>query len=85
MATATVPRSTLVSTIEQVAAGYVGDLMAKAISTAHLRRLGIDGERLTQANVEDVMRSLTGGLAVLVGDRTASEAVTKIRRKIGMR
>jgi hypothetical protein len=75
----------LVSTIEEVATDYIGDLMAAAASTAHLRRLKIEGERLSPDDVDAVMKSLEGSLAVLVGDRTASVAVGEIRRKIGMR
>lgn len=85
MATATIPRAVLVGTIEEVAAAYIGELMAKAASTAHLRRLGIEGERITADNVDAIMTSLQGSLSVLVGDRTASTAVLEIRRKIGMR
>jgi hypothetical protein len=75
----------LVGTIEEVAADYIGELMAKAASTAHLRRLGIDDERLSVDNINAVMESLQGSLAVLVGDKTASVAIHDIRRKIGMR
>ena len=75
----------LVGTIEEVTAGYIGELMAKAASTAHLRRLRIEDERLSADNINAVMKSLEGSLAVLVGDRTASVAVHEIRRKIGMR
>ena len=85
MATATVPRSMLVTTIEEVATDYIGELMATAASTAHLRRLGIEDERIRADDVASVMQSLQGSLAVLVGDRTAGVAVTEIRRKIGMR
>lgn len=75
----------LVGTIEAVATDYIGELMAKAASTAHLRRLGIEDERLSADNVTAVMNSLQGSLAVLVGDKTASVAIHEIRRKIGMR
>jgi uncharacterized FAD-dependent dehydrogenase len=85
MTTATVPRSTLVGTIEEVTTDYIGELMAKAASTAHLRRLKIEDAHITADNVNAVMKSLEGSLAVLVGDRTASVAIRDIRRKIGMR
>ena len=76
-------RAALISAIEEVATNYVGELMARAASRAHLRRLGLEDERLSADNVDAVMQSLGGALAVLVGDRTASVAVGEIRRKIG--
>ena len=85
MATGQFARSDVISSIEEVATDYVGELMAKAASRAHLRRLGIEDERLSVDNVNAVMQSLEGALAVLVGDRTASVVVGEIRRKIGLR
>ena len=78
-------RAAVISAIEEVATDYVGELMAKAASQAHLRRLGIQDERLDVDNVNAVMQSLEGAMAVLVGDRTASVAAGEIRRKIGLR
>ena len=85
MATTHCSRADLISSIEEVATDYVGELMAKAASQAHLRRLQIEDERLSADSVDAVMQSLEGALAVLVGDRTASVAVGEIRRKIGLR
>jgi len=84
MKNAGVSRTAVISAIEEVATDYVGELMARAASTNHLRRLGIEGELLSAENVNAVMQSLEGALAVLVGDRTASVATGRIRRKIGL-
>jgi hypothetical protein len=85
MAASTIPRSSLIQTIEDVASHYVGELMAKAAGTAHLRRLRIEDETLSFEHVQAVMKSLQGSLKVLVGDQTAERAVAEVKRKLGLR
>ena len=84
MAVASIQRSSLSSTIEDVASSYVGQMMGKAAGTAHLQRLAIEDERLTSSQVEAVLRSLQSSLKVLIGDQTAQKAVAEIKKRIGM-
>ena len=79
-----IPRESLVSTIEAVADTYVGELMARAASTGPLRRLGIDGERLTAEQVEAVLAAVEGSLKVFAGDKAAARAASEVRRRLGL-
>ena len=80
-----VARTTLMQSIEEVARTYIGQVMGKAASTAHLQRLAIDDEQIPGERVEAVLKSLRGSLKVLVGDQTADKAVDEIRARIGLR
>ena len=76
------PRSILVRTIQDVASQYMGEFMAMTAGTAHLKRLGIVNDPITPDQVQAVLRSLKGGLKVLVGDYAAEKVVAEITRRI---
>ncbi len=82
MSTPSVTRVNLINAIEIVATTYVGELMGKAASTAHLRRLKIEDNYLGCDQVDAVLNSLRSGLKVLVGDRTAEKAIREIRKRV---
>ena len=84
MTALSIQRASLVNTIQEVASGYVGELMGKAAGTAHLKRLGIEEEMLSAERVDAVLKSLQSSLKVLVGDQTAQGAVAEVRRRIGV-
>jgi len=84
METGHVPRESLVSTINDVAVTYIGEVMSHAVSTGPLRRLGLDAERLTAQQVEMVMTAVENSLKVFAGDKAAARAVSEVRRRLGL-
>jgi hypothetical protein len=68
------PLDAVVGAINRSVAPYLGQTMAQAAVEAHRLKLGIDGARITAAQLDGLMNRMRMGLAVFVG-REKTESI----------
>jgi hypothetical protein len=61
---------------------YVGRLMARTAAAAHCRTLGIDGERIDDGQIDQLLEKLKLGLVIFVGKDKTDAVIASIRRGI---
>lgn len=61
---------------------YVGRLMASTAAVAHCRTLGIDGEQIDGAQIDQLLEKLKLGLVIFVGKDKTDSVIASIRRAL---
>ena len=76
-------RATVTGLIAKTLAPYLGATTAEASTRAHCEKLGINGQSMSDAQLQALLGKLGGGLAVFVGREKATGVVEEIRRTVG--
>ena len=61
---------------------YVGRLMASTAAAAHCRTLGIDGDWIDGAQLDQLLEKLKLGLIIFVGKDKTDAVIASIRRAV---
>jgi hypothetical protein len=61
---------------------FVGDTVAKTTGLMHCKRLGLNGDTLTPADLDKLLASVERGLTVFIGNQVATKAVARVRHAL---
>ncbi len=72
----------VVAAIARTIAPHVGESMARAGVEGHRAKLGLSSDRLSEEDVEALLRKVGRGLVIFLGEQRTSEAIAAARAAV---
>ena len=76
------PRTEVIALATRVLTPSVGEHMARAAVRAHVDRLGLTSEQLSEDEIERLLEGLSKGLVVFVGRQVSQRVVAELREAL---